>query len=309
MLSSGQRYVIPQVNLVELVRLDKGEMSHRIEMIHGAPVYRLRGRLLPIIDLANMLAGGTGIDLERSLQSSDSRSVNIVVLHTDGQAFGLIVDGVFDTQEIVVKPLGKQLRDIRVFAGATIMGDGKLALILDVLGLAREAGVMKEQVDRPIASRGTQSLTATSANSSTLVVVQVGAEQAAIPLDKVARLERFETSSLERSRGRFVVQYRDEILPLIDLASAIGQYSNEMGESVSVLVHTVGKRMVGVIVDSIIDITNAEVDRTDADGFIVGTAVLDNRVTSVIDTASLLDSIFPRDFVELDLDESLQLVV
>ncbi len=308
-LSSGQRYVIPQINLVELVRLDTGEMSRRIEMIHGAPVYRLRGRLLPIVDLSDMLAGGSGIDMERSLASSAARSVNVVVLQSDGQAFGLIVDGVFDTQEIVVKPLGKQLRDIRVFAGATIMGDGKLALILDVVGLARQAGVMKEQVDRPITSRGTSQNSTVGANSSTLVVVQVGTEQTAIPLAKVARLERFSSSSIERSQGRSVVQYRNEILPLIDLASAIGQYGNTPGESVSVLVHSIGSRMVGVVVDSIIDITEADLDRRDAEGIVMGTAVIDNRVTSVIDTASLIESMYSNDLLEIQLDESLPLAV
>jgi chemotaxis signal transduction protein len=105
------------------------------------------------------------------------------------------------------------------------------------------------------------------------------------------------------------VQYRNEILPLIDLASAIGQYGNTPGDSVSVLVHSVGSRMVGIVVDSIIDITEADLDRRDAEGIVMGTAVIDNRVTSVIDTASLIESMYSNDLLELPLDESLSLAV
>ncbi len=295
-MSTGQRYVIPQVNLVELVRLDASELSQKIEMIHGVPVYRLRGRLLPIVDLSDVLGGGSGGDIESSMQSSRSRSVNIVVLQADGQAFGLIVDGVHDTQEIVVKPLGKQLRDIRVFAGATIMGDGKLSLILDVVGLAREAGVMKEQGDRPITSRGTNPHDAAVGGQTTLVIVQVGAEQTAVPLEKIARLERFEANTVERSQGRSVVQYRDEILPLIELAGTLGEYSARGAEdSVSVLVHSVHGRSVGIIVDAILDITDATVDTRDRTGIVLGTAVIDHRVTAVIDTSLLLQDVHRHD--------------
>jgi two-component system, chemotaxis family, sensor kinase CheA len=303
-MSGGQRYVIPQVSLVELVRLDTGEMTSRIELIHGVPVYRLRGRLLPIVDLSDVLSGGSGIDIERSLSTSRARSVNVVVLQADGQAFGLIVDGVFDTQEIVVKPLGKQLRDLNVFAGATIMGDGKLSLIIDVGGLARQTGVMKEQGERPITSRGTHTIDGSTSSSTTLVVVQVGAEQIAVPLNKIARLERFQPEVMERSQGRAVVQYRGEILPLLSLAAAIGEYSTPPEEGpVPVLVHTVHDRSVGVLVDAILDITDSDVDKRDGYGLVIGTSVINQRVTSVIDTTALVHNEFPPS--ELDPDGEL----
>src|SRR5262249_35856888 len=145
----GDQYAIPQVNLLELVRLEGDQLKRNVELIHGAPVYRLRGRLLPLVYLNHEL----GLE-EADAQSVDSRAqdqnrhpergdvANIVVLRTDDRQFGLVVDRVNDTEEIVVKPLGKQLKGINAYAGSTIMGDGRVALILDVLGLAQRANVV-----------------------------------------------------------------------------------------------------------------------------------------------------------------------
>lgn len=152
---------------------------------------------------------------------------------------------------------------------------------------------MKEQHDRPISSRGTTSAGSGSASSSTLVVVGVGSEQSAIPLARVARLERFAAAQVEQTQGRSIVQYRGELLPLVDLAASLGQYSsNEGGDDVSVLVHTIGDRTVGIIVDNIIDITDSDIDQREASGYVLGTAVINQRVTTVIDTSSLLESMF-----------------
>src|SRR5262245_50457921 len=146
--SGGDRYAIPQVSLLELVRLE-GERGRRgIEQIHGAPVYRLRGNLLPLVYL------------NRALQVEDRGAagdvLNIVVLQAGDRQFGLMVEGINDTEEIVVKPLGQQLKGIPCFAGATIMGDGKVALILDVLGIAQRAGVVSEVRDRGLLDKRTQ---------------------------------------------------------------------------------------------------------------------------------------------------------
>src|SRR5208337_2367328 len=131
---AGERYAIPQVNLLELVRLEAEHATTAIEMVHGVPVYRLRGRLLPLVYLSRELKLVGKLD---SAGSNDA-AVNIVVLQADDRQFGLVVD------EIMVKPLRKQLKTVKTFAGSSIMGDGKVALILDVLGLAQRASVVGE---------------------------------------------------------------------------------------------------------------------------------------------------------------------
>ena len=132
--TAGDRYAVPQVNLLELVRLEGEQARTAIEQVGGAPVYRLRGKLLPLTYLRHKLRAEVN-----KTSATESQNVNIVVLRADDREFGLVVDEINDTQEIVVKPLGKQLKSINAYAGATIMGDGKVALILDVLGLAQRA--------------------------------------------------------------------------------------------------------------------------------------------------------------------------
>src|SRR5208282_4018870 len=123
-----------------------------IEMVHGVPVYRLRGRLLPLVYLSRELKLVGKLD---SAGSNDA-AINIVVLQADGRQFGLVVDGINDTEEIVVKPLRKQLKTVKTFAGSSIMGDGKVALILDVLGLAQRAGVVTETRSHAMAEKATE---------------------------------------------------------------------------------------------------------------------------------------------------------
>ena len=137
--SGGDRYAIPQVSLLELVRLEGEQARNGIERIHGAPVYRLRGQAAA----ARLSRRELGLDSRRQLAARRrAMRSNIVVLQADDRQFGLVVDAINDTEEIVVKPLSQQLKGIPVFAGATIMGDGKVALILDVLGLAQRASVV-----------------------------------------------------------------------------------------------------------------------------------------------------------------------
>jgi two-component system chemotaxis sensor kinase CheA len=138
--SGGDRYAIPQASLLELVRLDSDEARTGIERIHGAPVYRLRGQLLPLVCLDHLLRTTKSRNPETALHS--------VVLQVEDRRFGLLVEEINDTEEIVVKPLGKPFKNIPLFAGATIMGDGRVALILDVHGIAQQAGVISDLRDR-----------------------------------------------------------------------------------------------------------------------------------------------------------------
>lgn len=281
------RYAIPQVNLLELVRLEGQDRENRIEDLHGAPVYRLRGRLLPIVDLREQLGAAP----------AQRETTNIVVLKADDHHFGLIVDTIEDTEEIVVKPLGRQVKDLRLFSGATIMGDGRIALILDLMGLAGSASLLQPGSPGHDAVRETveESVTAHILDDRTLLLLGLGPQQrVAIPLAAVERLEEFSADSVERSEGRLVVQYRHKIMPLIDLGPTIGFEHSAFAENerISVVVCTFNGRTVGLAVREILDIVaHAEVLETINDES--ESVVIHNMVTDVIDAAAVVASVLP----------------
>jgi len=279
--SGGERFAIPQVSLVELVRCE-GEGEHGIEEIHSASVYRLRGNLLPLVYL------------NRELQLCASRerreSVNIVVLQAGDRQFGLVVDDINDTEEIVVKPLSKQLKTVSCFAGATIMGDGHVALILDVLGLAQMAKVVSELREKNLAEHGAKAIETSQAQESWLLF-RVGTDgRMAIPLSLVSRLEEFPTSMLERATGREVVQYRGQIMPLIDLAQIFGREAAGDNGLLQVIVYSGNGRSVGLIVGEILDIVDQEVavQHIYDTGALRGTAVIHKQVADLLDVPKLL---------------------
>ncbi|MDA8263167.1 MAG: chemotaxis protein CheW [Actinomycetota bacterium] len=297
--TGGDRYAIPQVNLLELVRLNSGERRGAIETISGTPTYRLRGKLLPLVDLGAEL----GVESSHFQDADDPRSFNIVVLQADDRQFGLVVSDVNDTEEIVVKPLGRQLQNIRHLAGATIMGDGRVALILDVIGLAHGAHVVAENSDGAAAEAHQETDTDGTVISS-LLVVRVGDDrQLAVPLAQVARLEEFEPERLEQAESRQVVQYRGRILPLIDLAQFMGVPATaERSTSVPMVVARAGRRTVGLVVDAIVDIVSEAVRLqpiSERSG-VVGTAVVGSKVTSILDISELVQNfdqaMFENDF-------------
>jgi two-component system, chemotaxis family, sensor kinase CheA len=262
---AGDRYAIPTVNLAQLIRLDGGQ---GVELISGTPVYRLRGKLLPLVHLDREL-GVT--DPERG---GGAGAVPVVVLQAEGRRFGLVVDDILDTQEIVVKPLSAQLEDVPVYAGATILGDGSAALILDVQALAQRAGVLtagRELAHDAAVQAGDGERVDTRV---ALLVASVGGDrQVAIPLAEVTRLEELPAGTIERVGDRELVQYRGEILPLVRLG---GSPDDEM---VAVVVCAGGGRSVGLVVDAIVDI----VEGADA----LGTAVVRDRITEVLDVGRL----------------------
>src|SRR6266851_7764172 len=152
--ASGKRFAIPQVSIQELVRLDGDRVRTDIELVHGVPVYRMRGKLLPVIYLSQEL----GLTTDARSECEKNEAINIVVLQADDHLFGLVVDEINDSEEIVVKPLGKQLKGIKVFAGATIMGDGRVSLILDVVELAQSASILSGVRDRALAEKADELL-------------------------------------------------------------------------------------------------------------------------------------------------------
>jgi len=288
-VSSGyQRFAIPQVNLIELIRIDEDDQSNSIEYIHGCPVHRLRGQLLPLVYL----------NKELMLESPEQGALNIVVLQAEKCRFGLVVDQINDTQEIVVKPLAEALKTIPVFAGATIMGDGRVALILDTLGIGQRARVMSESPDRAVSVPTSEGAERVGQSETLLLVSTARNGRLAIPLKRVARLEQFEISQTEKAGDTRVVQYRGQILPLIQLAEFLHERRATSLEDVSdseliqVVVFGEEGRQVGLIVNEIIDVVDEVLEtrgRASRVG-VLGTAAIHGQVTELFDVTAFVSS-------------------
>lgn len=297
-LCHGDRYAIPQVSLLELVRLDGEAARKGIENLHGSLVHRLRGQLLPLVFLADEL-GMMGKRSAREVMESITDEINIVVLQADGRPFGLVVDRIQDTEEIVVKPLGKHIKNIAAFAGTTIMGDGRVALILDVPGIASRAGIDAERV-RENELMAAQNKHSNSAEWRTLLVFQAGADgRMAFPIGEVSRLEEIKRESIELAGDTYLVQYRGEIMPLIDIGSVISvrgssiDLSPEGPEIVHVVVYTCDGRNVGLLVGRILDIVEEQIQarRETTRAGVSETLVVQGKITEVIDLKWVFEQI------------------
>jgi two-component system chemotaxis sensor kinase CheA len=307
--SAGDRYAIPQVSLLELVRLEGEQAQRGIELIHGAPVYRLRGNLLPLVYLNRQLESDTS---GPQFPDSADGAINIVVLQADDRQFGLVVDAIHDTEEIVVKPLQKQIKGISIFAGATIMGDGRVALILDVLGLAQRAHVVSGVRERSLTEKTIITAEPAADRQTVLLFATHDGGRMAIPLSLVARLEEFPRSALERVGPFEVVQYRDEILPLIHLDRVLRQKrpgsrprkrslpKSRASDPVPVVVYAGQGQRVGLVVDRILDIAEVNlVSRSPAQRpGVLFTAVVQDRVTEFLDLEGIMRSRQPDFFEE-----------
>ncbi len=282
-VTGEERFAIPQVSLLELVRLEGEAARKGIETIEGSPVYRLRGALLPLVYL----------DRELGLKQAQGQddAVNIVVLQADDRHFGLVVDRICDTEEIVVKPLGKLLKGLASFAGATIMGDGKVALILDVMGIAQRARVISEARERAAMTLAGGADSAEGEKKRLLLFSMGGGQRMAAPLEEAARLEEFTAEQVECSGSQRVVQYRDDILPLISLAEQFGRGEVvAQGGPVQVVVVRDGERSYGLVVERILDIVEQElkVQRRAPRVGLQGTAVIGGKVTDLLDIAAVV---------------------
>lgn len=288
--SGGERYAIPQVSLEELVRLEGRQIHDSIETVHDTELYRLRGQLLPLVRLAEEL---------QVEPRGDADVMNLVILQADGRQFGLLVDEIGDTEEIVVKPLGKQLQGVPAFAGATILGDGKVSLILDVLGLAQSAGL--RSADREDHSPPTSSPCAGNARQEPLLLCIVGeSERLGIPLRMVERLEEIPRSAVERSGQLDVLQYRGHILPLYKLADVVGATPRQSTEDLQIVVHSCGDARFGFVVDCIVDVVDSPITQKSASKSPLGRAIVGGRVTDIIDLESLATRLASSN---TDLDE------
>ena len=294
---AGERYAIPQLSLVELVRLEGEKAVKAVELVHGAPVYRLRGRLLPLLYLNREL----GVAKDSNGAVATNSVINIVVLQADERQFGLVVDQINDTEEIVVKPLRKQLKGIKTFAGSSIMGDGRVALILDVLGLAQRASVVTQSRDRVASEKTSEAAHGDEEKQTFLLFAGPGDSRMAIPLGTLARLEEFPAAQVEMSGTQWVTQYRGQILPLIRLsvvmeerraklrALQVAPPSSDSGP-IQVLVLNHEGQSFGLVVEQILDIVEdrAEVKSAATRDSVLYSVVIGKRVTELLDIPSIL---------------------
>ncbi|MCR1980786.1 chemotaxis protein CheW [Cellulosimicrobium cellulans] len=282
----GAVYAIPQVSLLELVAL--GDQHGEIEHVGTAPVFRLRGTLLPLLSLSEVL----GLDPE-----SEGRV--IAVVEADDQRFGVIVDRVLNMEEIVVKALANRLKQIGMYSGATVLGDGGVALILDLQAIARKV-LTSDAAD--LARAYAQDTTESVATVEQMLVVGAGDRRVAIPLSAVTRLERIRSETIEQVGSREVLQYRGALLPLVRLDQLLGAAGGPPADELDIVVYTRAGRSIAMAVTEIFDIVEDDARRrSDIDGHgLTGSTVLKDRVTELLDVRSAVQAADPGFYDDLD---------
>lgn len=298
--ASGERFAIPQLSVQELVMAShNGE--NQIEMIKGTPVFRLRDRLLPLVNLSEVLkmqappsaieeeegdAGG----LEINTATNDNRY--IIVMRLGGYVFGIIVDKVFDTEEIVVKPVSSVLKDISIFSGNTILGDGSVIMILDPAGIAKSTGeISVSDTSEDMVEDVDQDVVTGREKTSMLLFRAMDETPRAVQLALVSRLEDVDLSKVERAGGQMMVQYRGSLMPLIPFSSSMDIPMEGMKPT---LVFSDGQRSMGLFVDEILDIVEDYIDvqlSSDKPGYL-GSAIIREKATDVVDVAYFLNKAF-----------------
>src|SRR5579864_8554567 len=288
--AGGERFAIPQLAVLELVRAgNNGE--HRIEHIKDAPVLRLRNKLLPLVRLKEVFRLG----------QCDNENGFVVVTQVGSQVFGVVVDGVFHTEEIVIKPMSSKLRHIPVFSGTTILGDGSVIMIIDPNGVAQALGRAAAAAARAEKSELQGREEEVDEDTVSLLVFRAGSQQPkAVPLSLVTRLEEIDCRKIEISDGRHLVQYRDQLMPLlrIDAESSLKKEGAQ-----PILVFSDQGRSMGLLADEIIDIVEERLDievSSDRPG-LLGYAVIKGATTEIIDVGHFLPQAFEDWFRRRDL--------
>ena len=275
------RFAIPQLCVMELVRAVEGTDT-KIERINQTPVLRLRDRLLPLVQLAEVLKLPAG-------EKGSAAEAHIVVAQAAGRTFGIVVDTVFDTGEIVVKPVSPILKEIPMYSGNTILGDGSVIMILDPNGVA--AAVSGEAAARSAAEDAARAVIASGEPKQALLLFRAGSDEPkAVPLAAVTRLEVVDATKIEYANGRAVLQYRGQLMPIItSLVSDLRRDGKQ-----PVLVFSDGERAVGLAVDEILDIVDAtlKVELAAAQSGFVGSAVVREKATEVVDISYHVSDVF-----------------
>ena len=277
--AGGDHFAIPQLAVVELVRVRK-DGEHRVERIRDTAVLRLRDKLLPLVRLTDLL----GMQAPGNIGNG-----YVVVTQVGRQTFGIVVDGVFHTEEIVVKPMSSKLRHIGMFSGNTILGDGSVIMIIDPNGIAQALG---SAVTAQVAAEASEERPDEAAESTSLLVFRAGSPQPkAVPLSLVTRLEEIDARTIELSNGRHMVQYRGQLMPLVALNDSV----RVKGEGAQpLLVFSDGVRSMALVVDEIVDIVEDRLDIQVAseNAGVIGSAIVKGQATEIVDVGHFLPLAF-----------------
>lgn len=369
--AGGERYAIPQVNLEELLRIPANQTKHRIEKVGDAEVVRLRGKLLPLVKLADVIGlettylhptekmrttdrrqeiadrrsrrsplfgsleasepatekmdsdtssanahnprskiqnpippRGTKIDKLRSQDDRRYRAssdLNIVVVSTGAIKYGMVVDRLLDSEEIVLKPLGRHLKHCKGYAGATIMGNGRVVLILDVTNLAHLAGLTSLEGSDRAAEVAKEAISDREDMLSLLVFRGGGREQFAVPLSQVARIESIMTSAIEEVGERRFIQYRGRSLPLFSINEVAHVKPLTFNEELLIIVFELAHREIGLLANGPVDAVDVSIevdDRTLKQPGIMGSVVIGEQTTLLVDIHELVQTLNPQWFSE-----------
>ncbi len=274
----SQSFALPQGALSELVHIARSEVKSTIEWIEDAPLYRLRGKLLPLIYLDRLLMPGMakGEELERDNF--------IAVLNADGREYGLVVDGLADPEEIVVKPLSTVLKGIGLYSGATVLGNGELALILDPGAIAMKAGISMGDEQR----LDEQEAAGDSMGGMEYLLVAVAGRQAAVPLGDVIRIEQLPLSRIEYVGYRAVLNFEGQLLPVEDSGGLLNAEEGNSDRTIIVVVCRAGNRHVGIAVSHVLDVASGKrLFEAGSEQRAEGVTLLKNRVTGIVDLGAV----------------------
>ena len=280
--ASGQRFAIPQYSVIELVRTGNAS-GHDVELINDTAVVRLRDKLLPLLDLAQLLR----LESSRTtLERVANLVLTVMVIQVGARLFGVLVDSVFRTEEIVVKPMSSLLRDVGMFSGNTILGDGSVIMIIDPNALGSVVGAVEGQADSASAAPTVEA--ATTENKTALLLFRAGSSaMKAVPLSLITQLEEIERDTIEHCNGEDVVQYRGALMPLVYMQDEARGRADGVQP---VLVFTEGGKPVGLAIDEIVDIVEERLDielKTEAPG-VIGAAIVKGKAAEIIDVSHYL---------------------
>ena len=358
-VTGGERYAIPQVNLEELLRIPASRVKERIERVGDAEVVRLRGNLLPLIRLSDVLdiprtyydpindevkpdrrenvadrrsknsplfnngehsekdrqADGA-VDFKREVmdrRQNPASALNIVVVSTGAMKYGLIVDRLQDSEEIVIKPLGRHLQQCKGYAGATIMGDGRIALILDVNNLSQMAGLTSlDGTERAneLAEAAKDAIIKAKDKQALLIFSSSPDEQFAVPLNQVERVEKIKITDIEDVGGRRVMQYRGGSLPLVSIDEVAMVQPLADRDDLLVIVFNLAGKDIGLLAIGPIDAIEVAADVDDMtlkQTGIMGSSIINGHTTMLVDIFEIVQTINPEWFADHALSETIEI--
>jgi two-component system, chemotaxis family, sensor kinase CheA len=336
-----ERFAVPQVNINELVRIKASEVNTRIERIKGAEVLRLRGNLLPLVRLSTALGiqskyldpvhkslkdnereslaveGDDGSAAQAKDSSGAERrrdtsagALNIIVVETGHLRYGVIVDGLHDSEEIVVKPLGRHMKGVRCLAGATILGDGHVALILDITGIAMQCSLEVPE-GTTAASRAEEAARSSAERQTALLFTNDPSEQFGVTMNLISRIERIRSDQIDSVGGQEVLQYRGASLPLLSLDKLIkAKPRPEQAQMYVIVFRLIGQRQeIGLVAPNLVDIREISTDVevvTFREPGVLGSLVIDDKTTRLIDLSEMARAAHGEWFSEAERAEVIQ---